>query len=64
MDSITQADDGSLVSSHTNYCEASAMASNIVNAYNLYNPFITLEAIYWYPQCFYIIKLPAYIVYC
>ena len=32
MDSIIRADDGSLVSRHTNYIKASSMASNIVNA--------------------------------
>ena len=31
MDSITQADDGSLVSKHTDYIIASIMASNIVD---------------------------------
>ena len=52
MDSITRVDDGSLVSKHTNYIIASVMATNIVMAYSLYKPMITLETIYRIAEMF------------
>ena len=50
MDSITQADDGSLVSKDTDYIIASFIASKMVDGYSFYKPMITLETIYLYLQ--------------
>ena len=51
MDSVTQTDDGSLVSKRIDYIITSVMASNIVDDYSFYKPIILL------------VKLPAYIAY-
>ena len=52
MDSITRANNGSLVSKHTDYIIASVMASNIVDGYSFYKSMITLETIYHIAQNF------------